>query len=266
VAAIDSLRSRGFSVQGVNGFFRPFFAGVFLEDELATSSRFLDLMLRMFVRGRSTVPAAGMQELPRQLATSLRPGSLVLDLPADSLTAHSVTTAHGTVEARAVLCATDATSAAGLAGTDDVTWRSVTTIYHVAPTDPLGEPTLVLDADPGSPVVNTVVMTAAAPTYGPGDGRALVATSVLGTGGDSLEPEVRRRLGDLYGVETQGWEHLRTYVVPRALPAMTAPHPFRRPLSADEVYVCGDHRATSSIQGALVSGRRAADAVLADRR
>ena len=31
-------------------------------------------------------------------------------------------------------------------------------------------------------------------------------------------------------------------------------------------YVCGDHRDTPSIQGALGSGRRAASAVLADRR
>lgn len=264
-AAIDALRARGFSERAVDGFFRPFFSGVFLEDELITSSRFLDLMLRMFVRGRSTVPAAGMQEIPSQLAAGLRPGSLVLDTAATSLTARSVTTGLGTIDAAAVVCATDATSAAALVGTEDVTWRSVTTIYHVAPTDPLGEPTLVLDADPASPVVNTVVMTAAAPTYGPGDGRALVATSVLGTGGSALEPDVRRRLGELYATGTESWEHLRTYVVPCALPAMAAPHAFRRPVRADGVYVCGDHRATSSIQGALVSGRRAADAVLADR-
>jgi predicted NAD/FAD-dependent oxidoreductase len=30
------------------------------------------------------------------------------------------------------------------------------------------------------------------------------------------------------------------------------------------LYVCGDHRDTASIQGALVSGARAAHAVLAD--
>lgn len=32
----------------------------------------------------------------------------------------------------------------------------------------------------------------------------------------------------------------------------------------ERVYVAGDHRDTSSIQGALVSGRRAATAVLHD--
>jgi len=265
VPALDALRDRGFSAAMVDRFFRPFFAGVFLEDELLTSSRFLDLMLRMFVRGRSTVPAAGMQAIPRQLAEGVPPGSLVLGTPVTAVTERSATTPRGTVGARAVVCATDAASASHLTGVADVVWRSVTTHYHVAPADPLGEPTLVIDADPASPVLNTVVMTAAAPTYGPGDGRALVSTSVLGSGGKVQEPEVRHRLAELYGTSTDGWEHLRTYVVERALPAMTAPHPFRRPVLVDGVYVCGDHRDTSSIQGALVSGRRAADAVLADR-
>ena len=258
--AADALRERGFSAETVDTFFRPFFSGVFLEEGLVTSSRFLDLMLRMFVRGRSVVPAAGMGEIPRQLALGL---DVRLGTPVDAVTPTSARALGETVEARAVVVATDASTAAGLVpGVDDVDWRSVTTVYHVAPSDPLGEPTLVLDADRSSPVVNTVVMTAAAPSYGPGDGRALVATSLLGAGPVD-ERHVRGRLAELYRTSTWGWEHLRTYVLPRALPAMTAPHPFRRPVLVDEVHVCGDHRDTSSIQGALVSGRRAAASVLA---
>ena len=262
VPAAAALRDRGFSEAAVVGFFQPFFSGVFLEDELATSSRFLDLMLRMFVRGRSTVPARGMVEVPRQLAAALPAEAVHLSTPAEALTGTSVRTPAGTVLARAVVCATDATAAAGLVtGLADVPWRSVTTVYHLAPHDPLGEPTLLLDAEP-SAVTNTVVMTAAAPTYGPADGRALVSTSVLG--GSADEASVRERLAVLYGVDTGDWEHVATYAVERALPAMTAPHPFRRPVRCGEVYVCGDHRDTSSIQGALVSGRRAAAAVLED--
>jgi predicted NAD/FAD-dependent oxidoreductase len=48
---------------------------------------------------------------------------------------------------------------------------------------------------------------------------------------------------------------------------MVAPHPLRRRVRLERgLYVCGDHRDTSSIQGALVSGRRAAAEVLADLR
>ena len=263
VAARDRLRERGFSDRMVDDFFRPFFAGVFLEEDLVTSSRFLDLMLRMFVRGQSTLPSLGMQRLPDQLAARLPAGTVHLGTPVTALDADGVTTAAGRLAARAVVCATDATSAGALVpGVTPPDWRSVTTVYHAAPTDPLGEPTLLIDADRDSPVVNTVVLTAAAPSYGPGDGRALVSTSVLGAHEDA-EAAVRARLAELYRTSTDAWEHLATYVLPRALPAMTAPHPFQRPVLVDGVYVCGDHRDTSSIQGALVSGRRAAQAVLA---
>ncbi|WP_254715858.1 FAD-dependent oxidoreductase [Actinomadura sp. NAK00032] len=47
--------------------------------------------------------------------------------------------------------------------------------------------------------------------------------------------------------------------------AMPPPLPLRRPVRLrPSRYVCGDHRDTGSAQGALVSGRRAAEAVLAD--
>ena len=48
---------------------------------------------------------------------------------------------------------------------------------------------------------------------------------------------------------------------PKCCGAVLVPWPNR--LRAGR-YVCGDHRDTGSIQGALVSGRRAAEAVLAD--
>ncbi len=263
VPAREALARRGFSDQMVDSFFRPFFSGVFLEADLVTSSRFLDLMLRMFVRGRSVVPALGMQQIPEQLAMGLAPGSVRLSTAVDEVTPTRVRGRAGTVTARAVVVATDSSAAARLVpGVEAPPWNAVSTIYHLAPADPLGEPTLMLDADRESPVVNTVVMTAAAPTYGPGDGRALVSTSVLGAVGVDVEPLVRRRLAGLYRTSTSDWAHLRTYVIEQALPAMTAPHAFERPERVGGVFVCGDHRDTSSIQGALASGRRVARAVI----
>jgi hypothetical protein len=113
-------------------------------------------------------------------------------------------------------------------------------------------------------VANSVVLTAAAPEYS-SDGRSLVATSVVhDRSAPALdERDVRRVLAGLHEQDTAGWQLVARYDVPHALPAMTAPHPFRRPMRLDGVVVAGDHRDTSSIQGALVSGRRAADIVVA---
>jgi hypothetical protein len=63
----------------------------------------------------------------------------------------------------------------------------------------------------------------------------------------------------MYGTDASGREHLATCPVYGALPAMPAPHPLSRPARvAARRYVCGAHRATGSVQGAMASGTRAA--------
>jgi predicted NAD/FAD-dependent oxidoreductase len=130
----------------------------------------------------------------------------------------------------------------------------------------VAEPLLHVDADQPTVVRNSVVVSAAAPGYAP-PGLQLVATSVLGADEPTpeLERRVRARLSALYGTTTARWDLLATYPIRHALPAMAAPHPLRRRVRLlPGLYVCGDHRDTSSIQGAMVSGRRAAAAALAD--
>ncbi|GAA3417100.1 FAD-dependent oxidoreductase [Streptosporangium vulgare] len=140
--------------------------------------------------------------------------------------------------------------------------RSVTTFYHAASRSPMDDPTQIIDAE--GHITDTLVISDAAPEYAP-PGRALVSTSVLGVLSGADEPRVRARLSQIYGTDTSDWEHLATYAVREALPAMVPPFRLRRPVRlAPGRYVCGDHRDTGSQQGALVSGRRAADAVLAD--
>ncbi|MFI9029995.1 NAD(P)/FAD-dependent oxidoreductase [Streptomyces sp. NPDC053560] len=264
--ADEHWRARGLSAQTIEQVLKPFFTGVTLDPAGATSGRFVDLMLRMLVRGESALPAAGMAAIPQQLAQRLPTGALHLSTPVTDVTAKSVTTEAGTLHTRAVVVATDATAAAALVpGLTAPPWKGVTTWYHAAHDPVSTDPTLIVDTD-DSPVDNTVVVSAAAPEYAPA-GRALIATSLVHRAGLSAEAvteaQVRRRLAVLHRTSTEGWEHLATYDIRHALPAMTAPHPFHRPDHIAGIHICGDHRDTSSIQGALFSGARAADAVSA---
>ncbi len=255
----------------VDGLLKPFFSGVLLEQDMSTSRRFTDLMMRMFARGRSAVPSLGMQRMPEQLASGLPPGSVRLSTRVHRVAAESVETSEGPVAARSVVVAADPWGATELLPhlLAEPSPRGVTTVYHSLPHDPSRTGTLLLDAD-GSPVANTVVISAAAPSYAPA-GRDLVSTSLVHGSGpvpDPDGPEVRAALARLHGTDTSRWEHVATYSLPHALPGMPAPHPLRSPVrfvgGSERMYVAGDHRDTSSIQGALVSGRRAADAVLSD--
>ena len=268
-SAAEALREAGLAGPVLDRLLRPFLSGVFLEDDLATSRRFLDLVLRSFVRGTPALPARGMQAIPDQLAARLPAGSVRLNHPVTRVAPDGVVSEDGLLKAAAVIVATDpGTAARLLPALDAPAMRSVTTWYHLADQAPAqlsrGEPVLVLDGDRRGPLVNTVVLSQAAPSYAPG--RVQVSSSALGEHPSAAaEGAARTHAARLHGVSPSAWEHVATYVIPEALPAMPPPHDFRRPVRLDHgLYVAGDHRDSGSIQGALVSGRRAADAVLAD--
>ena len=251
--------------------FRPFLAGVFLEDQLETSGRFFHLVWRSMLRGTLCLPRRGIQAVPEQLAAALPPGTVELETPVRTLTGEGVLLADGReLRADAVVVATGAAAAAALLpGLPVPDTRTVTTVYHAAPASPLAEPTLLVNTE--GEILNTCVLSEVSPGYAPG--RPLISTSVLGGGGADRQPAVRARLADLYETSTADWEHLASYTIDGALPAMPAPLRLSQPcrVTGDGAapggprrYVCGDHRATGSVQGALASGARAARELLAD--
>jgi hypothetical protein len=266
--ASDALRASGIAPDAIDHLLRPFLAGVFLESDLQTSRRSLDVVMRTFVHGTPSVPAQGMQAIPRQLAGNLGEGVLRVQTPAREIAPGRVTTDDGSLTAKSVVVAADPRTATRLLDLPAPAMNGVTTWYHS--TDELGlaggRPVLHVDGDAGGPVVNSVVMSHAAPAYAPA-GRALVSSSVLGVGGVAEdEAAVLRHLALLYRTDTRAWETVGVSRVPDALPAMSPPHDFRQPVSlGDGVFVAGDHRDSASIQGAMVSGRRTAQAVLSLR-
>ena len=140
--------------------------------------------------------------------------------------------------------------------------RALTTWWYAAAEPPSDRALLHVDTERRGPLANTVVMTNAAPSYAP-DGRALVGATAVGAHPDA-EADARRHAGLLYGVDPSGWQLLRADVIEHALPVHPAGQPLQQRVDlGDGLFVAGDHRDTPSIQGALVSGRRAADAVLA---
>ena len=257
--AEEALRRAGAGGVVLDRFLRPFLAGVLLEDRLETSSRYLDLLWRSFVRGRIGLPARGMQSVGQQLADRLPAGTLHLGCRVTGVADGVVRTASGRITADAIVVATDPDAAADLLPSVTASApRQVTTHLHVLPASPWDEPLLVLGR-PGGQLVNSAVLTDAQPRYSP-DGRALVASSTLAT---TREADVREEVARAHGVPTGELAHLTSVTVPGAQPAALPPLQLRRPVDlGDGVFVCGDHRDTPSIQGAMASGARTARAVV----
>lgn len=270
-ATLAALQAWGFSEKMIERFLRPFLSGIFLERDLATSSRFFEFVFRMFSRGDVALPARGMGALAEQLAGRLSDGALRLSWPALALEEGAAIGAEGArIEARAVVVATDGVTAARLVpGLEAPAFNSTVCLHFAADEPPIDDPLLVLNGEGRGWVNNLCVPSQIAPSYAP-PGAALISASIVGNprvADTVLEQNVRAQLKDWFGSPVDGWRHLRTYRIATALPAQIPPafEAARRSVRVKPgLYVCGDHRDSASIEGALTSGVRAAEAILRD--
>lgn len=271
-SAARALHDRGFSDRSIEGFFRPFFGGVFLDAQLTAPAPWLEFLFAMFATGLATLPAGGMQAIPRQLAAALPAGSVRTGARVRSIAEGRVELTSGeTLTARAIIVATDARHAAVLLpGTRAPAWSGCATLYYAAAESPLSAPLLVLDGESRrGPVNHLCVPSDIAPGYAP-PGQSLISATVVGhpdADDGALDREVRAQLTRWFGGDVvRGWRLLRASRVPHSLPR-NSPRSEQRDEAvrvAAGVYACGDYLETPSINGALRSGRRAADALLRD--
>lgn len=252
-----------FSKQFIDSFLRPLFAGITLDPELAVSSRFTEFVFRMLSEGYGAVPARGMGQIGAQLANRLPEGTIWFNSPVESVDVHSVTLSSGeTVDAEAVVVATDMDSAETLVGTPALGWNGVTTWWFAADTPPYEDPILFLNGTGSGAINNVAVLSNVSPYYAP-SGKALIAASSPGQSSDADERQVREELGAWFGRSVADWELLRVDAIergqPRHLPGEAVPAPVKL---ESGIWVAGDHRQSPSINGALQSGRAAARSVL----
>jgi phytoene dehydrogenase-like protein len=227
----------------------------------------------MLLDGDNAVPARGMQVISNQLAARLPAGSIRLNARVGAVRDGEVVLIDQAVlRAKSIVVATEGPQAAKLLGQSVIAQpsRGVSCLYFAADRSPLDKPIIMLNGDGplGGPVNNLSVPSLVSPFYSP-KGKHLVSASVLGTHSSAdnaeLESRTRRQLTEWFGPDVSTWSHLRTYHIQHAQPDQTPPAltPAERPVSLSPgLFVCGDHRDQSSIQGALASGKRAAAAVL----
>ncbi len=236
----DSSLREALDRSGVRGELRRvidrFLAGVLLDDTGATSNAFTLLLLRMFLLGVPALPAEGMQAMPRQLATVLD-GRITLNRKVIRVERHAggwrVSDDHGAVRTRQVVIAAGPAAAAALVGETPPEMHGVVTDWWSTNQKPPGPPMLWVDGRPGAPgpVLNTAVISAAAPSYAP-PGRHLIAASALLTpdGSPPTETVTRAHAAEILGIDARQWTPLIRHVIRHALPAQLPPLSLRRPV------------------------------------
>lgn len=164
------------------------------------------------------------------------------------------------------IVATDPLATAGLTDMDAPEMKGLVTWWFSSDTSPLQSRFILMDAShpsggPAGPVLHATVVSEVAPSYAPPGAHLIQATTLL-DGAAVTEAEIRTDLERMYATSTTGWELIARHEVPHALPAQLPPLVDRQSQRVSErIFVAGDHRDTASINGALVSGERAAGAI-----
>lgn len=272
-----ALLERGFSERFVENFAAPFYGGITLDRSLASSQATFDYTFAMLSRGDIAVPADGMGAISERLADAAREAGAGIEtgrtVEAVEADADGATASVGgeTIEADAVVVAADPRNARELTGVGSVPTEArgcVTQWYSFDGELETGR-RLLLNAAGEAP--NHVVdHTAVAPEYAP-DGETLLSATFLGEPEESDEE-----------LATRSRETLSSWYPARAFESLSLLHTDRIPFAqsvqppgfyADlpgvrapggSVYLAGDYTEWSSIQGAMESGTRAAEAVAED--
>jgi glycine/D-amino acid oxidase-like deaminating enzyme len=213
-------------------------------------------LLRWFIRGNPGVPHLGVQALPNLLGEGL---DIRTESRVRKIKSGEVQTSEEKLSADVVLIATNEVSAASLLGQPAPSMNKSVTWYHSVPAGEIKSNHLRLD--PTNIFVNSVAISNVAPSYAPA-GRTLISTTALEV---IPSPEVLARVGALWRVNPKSLEYVQHFEIAQSLPKHLPGKPLISPSRLSEnVYIAGDHRATPSQQGALLSGRLAAEAIIAD--
>jgi phytoene dehydrogenase-like protein len=253
----------GFSDRFIKSFLAPFVGGIQLDPDMGTSVRMFDVIMKMLLEGATGVPAEGMGALTAAIASRLPDGVVRCNERVTTIRAGEVHTENGSLATRCTVVATDGPAAMSLLEQPEVRSRPAGCIWFEVPQPPLRGRRIILDGEGRGPIRNAAVMSEVAPTYAP-RGRHLIALAAPGDIGSDLEERSLAQMQQWFGDEVDAWRHLRTDRIAHGQPDQSPPLRARQRVQlTDELFVCGDHRDTGSIQGALHSGRRCARAVAA---
>ena len=261
ISTVVALRSFGFSSKMIDRFFRPLFGGIQLDPELRTSRRMFEIIFKYLSEGQSALPSNGMSAIPEQMAKHLGAENIFLNTRATNIEPGFVSTANARVETKAVVVATDQPSASELLRTSEIASRVAGCVYFAADSPPTHEKFVVLDGTGHGPVLNAAVLSNIAPSYAP-PGQHLIVAALPGVIAGDLESMSRDQLRTWWGPQVDAWRHIKTYRITHAGPEQLPPfNPKQQVALGNGLFVCGDHRDTGSIEGALYSGRRCGEAV-----
>ena len=263
------LKNYGFSSKIIDRFYKPFFSGIFLENNLETSGNMFDFVMKMFSEGDTAVPALGMEEIPKQLVAMLPKNAIQYNMKVLKIENNTIICENGKVfETDKIIIATEATGfARNYIPKNKQNFRQVTNVYFEANIAPTKKAVVVLNASKNRKWVNNLtVVSNISEQYAPKN-KVLIAVSLNGipdVSDEILAQNMKEELNNWYGNQVNSWRMLKTYRINYALPNQEQ---VKNELSEtdlrinENLFICGDHLMNGSINAAMKSGRLVAELI-----
>lgn len=279
-STMSYLQKFGFSSSMIERFFAPFYKGIFLAPLTEQSASMFGFVFHMFASEPASLPKRGIGAVSDQLASGL-PDNVHVELRKkvtslrDGVVDYTCLESDASHKASApvVLVATEGPAAVRLLASKIETndsRGSICLYFKSSRPPPVDQPILALNGELGSSDVtvnNMFVPSVVCPAFAP-PGKTLISTTIVGAASsvskEELEAQVRKEMSSWYGREVvDEWELLRLYRIPHSQSAQNPDYVFKRNVQiSDNLFVCGDHRNSPTVNGALVSGSEAAEKVL----
>lgn len=234
---------------------KPFLQGVFLANPDKEDALVAKTIIRSFATGRPGVPRSGVQAFSSALARDIN--EISFGERVEVIRGTQVVTTREHYSARFVIVATESAQSSQLLGLPEVPMAKSTTWYHAIDGSISRDGTLRAFSE-GS-IANTIAISDCVSSYAP-SGKKLLSTTVLGK---ASEKKVVAELARLWSITPAEITSIARHEIPRALPIHAVGRELLlNPWVSDSVLVAGDYRAWPSQQGAMTSGRRAAEEII----
>lgn len=254
-STITYLREFGFSKKMIESFFRPFYSGIFFETELGTSARKFLFTYKMFAEGYAALPNGGIQEIPKQLLAKLTNTEINFNSWVEKIENGSLSINEETIDFDFVVNATNSQNT--------IEWLSCDNLYFKADNSAIKEPILGLIANKKALINNLHFVTDIQELE---TDKSILSVTVVGEHGLGEEALIKQVQAELKTeCKIDDTEFIRRFKINQALPNLEQQlySPEKNEIwHDDKTILAGDHTCNASLNSAMLSGKKAAVAIL----